>query len=46
MIPVFDEKAPRPVPELAEQDGSTLVRLVGVMWRLLAPNGCPWDREQ
>ena len=42
----FDEKAPRPVPALAEQDGTTLVRLVGVMRRLLAPNGCPWDREQ
>jgi tetrapyrrole methylase family protein/MazG family protein/ATP diphosphatase len=28
------------------QDGRTLDRLVGVMRRLLAPDGCPWDREQ
>lgn len=42
----FDEKVPRPIPALADQDGTTLVRLVGVMRRLLAPNGCPWDREQ
>jgi tetrapyrrole methylase family protein/MazG family protein/ATP diphosphatase len=46
VIPTFDEKQPRPVPALEEQDGTTLVRLVGVMRRLLAPNGCPWDREQ
>jgi tetrapyrrole methylase family protein/MazG family protein/ATP diphosphatase len=42
----FDENQPRPIPKLEEQDGATLVRLVGVMRRLLAPNGCPWDREQ
>lgn len=42
----FDEDAPRPVPPLARQDGATLARLVGVMRRLLAPDGCPWDREQ
>jgi len=42
----FDERAPRPVPPLASQDGATLSRLVGVMQRLLAPGGCPWDREQ
>jgi tetrapyrrole methylase family protein/MazG family protein/ATP diphosphatase len=42
----FDEGAPRPVPPMAAQDGSTLARLVGVMRRLLAPDGCPWDREQ
>ncbi len=45
-LPPFDEKAPRPIPRLDEQDGSTLARLVGVMRRLLAPDGCPWDREQ
>jgi tetrapyrrole methylase family protein/MazG family protein/ATP diphosphatase len=45
-LPVFDEDAPRPVPPLPEQDGTTLARLVGVMRRLLAPGGCPWDREQ
>jgi MazG family protein len=42
----FDEDAPRPVPGLPEQDGATIVRLVGVMRRLLADDGCPWDREQ
>jgi len=45
LIP-FDERAPRPVPALGRQDGATLVRLVAVMRRLLAPGGCPWDREQ
>ncbi len=42
----FDEDAPRLVPPLAQQDGATLTRLVAVMRRLLAPDGCPWDREQ
>jgi MazG family protein len=46
MIPTFDEKLPRPIPPVDEQDGTTLVRLVAVMRRLLAPGGCPWDREQ
>ncbi|CAN5923906.1 nucleoside triphosphate pyrophosphohydrolase [soil metagenome] len=45
-LPRFDEDVPRPVPALAAQDGSTLTRLVAVMQRLLAPDGCPWDREQ
>lgn len=45
-LPRFDEDAPRPVPPLAQQDGTTLARLVGLMRRLLAPDGCPWDREQ
>ncbi|HPH68318.1 MAG TPA: MazG nucleotide pyrophosphohydrolase domain-containing protein, partial [Kofleriaceae bacterium] len=26
--------------------GHTLPRLVEIMDRLLAPDGCPWDREQ
>ena len=42
----FDEDVPRPVPPLTDQDGTTITRLVGVMRRLLAPDGCPWDREQ
>lgn len=46
MLPEFDENEPRPVPALDEQDGKTVARLVGVMRRLLAPGGCPWDREQ
>jgi tetrapyrrole methylase family protein/MazG family protein/ATP diphosphatase len=45
-LPRFDEDAPRPVPPTGRQDGSTLPRLVAVMQRLLAPDGCPWDREQ
>mgnify|MGYP001325954667 CR=1 FL=1 len=45
-LPRFDEEAARPVPSMARQDGATLTRLVGVMRRLLAPDGCPWDREQ
>jgi MazG family protein len=45
-LPTFDEHEPRAVPTLELQDGATLVRLVGVMRRLLSPEGCPWDREQ
>src|SRR3954468_23767799 len=42
---------PRPfepvvVPPLPRQDGATLPRLVELMQRLLAADGCPWDREQ
>lgn len=33
-----------PLP--GKQTGHNISRLVGVMQRLLAPNGCPWDREQ
>ena len=29
-----------------KQTGARLTRLVGLMQRLLAPDGCPWDREQ
>ncbi len=36
---------PDSVP-LEEQDGHTFPALVAVMRRLLAPDGCPWDREQ
>jgi MazG family protein len=45
-LPHFDENLPRPVPPLGRQDGATLARLVAVMRRLLADDGCPWDREQ
>jgi tetrapyrrole methylase family protein/MazG family protein/ATP diphosphatase len=31
---------------LAEQSGSNFSVLVALMQRLLAPDGCPWDREQ
>ncbi len=42
---------PRPFAPLAplplgEQQGQTFPRLVELMQRLLAPDGCPWDREQ
>jgi tetrapyrrole methylase family protein/MazG family protein/ATP diphosphatase len=42
---------PRPfepvsAPPLAEQEGRSFPRLVELMQRLLAPDGCPWDREQ
>jgi MazG family protein len=33
-------------PPLEEQEGRTFPRLVELMQRLLAPDGCPWDREQ
>jgi tetrapyrrole methylase family protein/MazG family protein/ATP diphosphatase len=33
-------------PALAEQRGQTYPSLVAIMQRLLAPDGCPWDREQ
>jgi MazG family protein len=31
---------------LAQQTGQSLTELVTIMRRLLAPDGCPWDREQ
>lgn len=36
---------PESVP-LSEQTGATFASLVALMQRLLAPDGCPWDREQ
>ncbi|MCC6216436.1 MAG: nucleoside triphosphate pyrophosphohydrolase [Polyangiaceae bacterium] len=36
---------PEPLP-LSEQRGQTFPILVALMQRLLAPDGCPWDREQ
>jgi MazG family protein len=38
--------APVVAPPLAEQSGQTFPRIVELMQRLLAPDGCPWDREQ
>src|SRR3954469_23417693 len=32
--------------KLEEQQGESCPRLVAIMQRLLAPDGCPWDREQ
>jgi MazG family protein len=36
---------PEPAP-LEQQFGHTFPKLVQLMQRLLAPDGCPWDREQ
>jgi MazG family protein len=43
MAESFDLPARLP---LAEQQGQSYPRLVAIMQRLLAPDGCPWDREQ
>ena len=34
------------VSEHSRPAGASLPRLVDIMDRLLAPDGCPWDREQ
>lgn len=33
-------------PFAGRQTGAEVQKLVGLMQRLLAPDGCPWDREQ
>jgi MazG family protein len=38
--------APDLTPLAGKQTGAEVQRLVGLMQRLLAPDGCPWDREQ
>jgi MazG family protein len=39
-----------PLPDLTplpgKQTGAEVTKLVGLMQKLLAPGGCPWDREQ
>src|SRR3954447_1405092 len=35
-----------PFPMPSESAGEKFERLVSIMARLRAPNGCPWDREQ
>lgn len=40
-----DSLLPGAVP-LEQQTGASFVALVKTMQRLLAPDGCPWDREQ
>jgi len=43
----IDEGADVPEPlELERQRGESFPALVATMRRLLAPDGCPWDREQ
>lgn len=43
-------KSPPSLPDLTplpgKQTGAEVTKLVGLMQRLLAPEGCPWDREQ
>jgi tetrapyrrole methylase family protein/MazG family protein/ATP diphosphatase len=41
-----DPTKPAAPTALDRQIGEAFPRLVAVMRRLLAPNGCPWDREQ
>jgi MazG family protein len=46
-VPNPDEKAlPDLTPLPGKQTGAEVSKLVGLMQRLLAPGGCPWDREQ
>jgi len=44
------EKPSPALPDLTplpgKQTGAEVSKLVGLMQRLLAPDGCPWDREQ
>ncbi|MGB8297530.1 MAG: nucleoside triphosphate pyrophosphohydrolase [Polyangia bacterium] len=46
----MSQETPPPQLDLSplpgKQTGGELPRLVGLMQRLLAPTGCPWDREQ
>ncbi len=41
-----ESSSPAEAVSLASQRGQNLPRLVEIMRALLAPNGCPWDREQ
>jgi MazG family protein len=41
-----DEKLMEPSSENRASYGDAFERLVGIMARLRAPDGCPWDREQ
>jgi tetrapyrrole methylase family protein/MazG family protein len=51
---VPDDRATKPslptLPDLTplpgKQTGAEVTKLCGLMQRLLAPDGCPWDREQ
>jgi MazG family protein len=44
MSPEVDMPDLHPLP--GKQTGAEVTKLVGLMQRLLAPDGCPWDREQ
>jgi tetrapyrrole methylase family protein / MazG family protein len=49
-VPAPDEPTTPTLPDLTplpgKQTGAEVANLVGLMQRLLAPGGCPWDREQ
>ena len=46
-VPIRDEeRLTRPSAEARATFGEAYERLVGIMARLRAPGGCPWDREQ
>src|SRR5919206_3087122 len=40
------DSLPDLTPLPGKQTGAEVSKLVGLMQRLLAPEGCPWDREQ
>ena len=40
------DKLPDLTPLPGKQTGAEVTKLVGLIQRLLAPDGCPWDREQ
>jgi MazG family protein len=44
--PPTSPNIPDLTPLPGKQTGAEVTRLVGLMQRLLAPDGCPWDREQ
>ena len=44
--PATDVPLPDLTPLPGKQTGADVSLLVGLMQRLLAPDGCPWDREQ
>jgi MazG family protein len=43
---VTKHEMPDLTPLPGKQTGAEVQKLVGLMQRLLAPDGCPWDREQ
>jgi MazG family protein len=50
LVQLVSQETPPPQLDLSplpgKQTGGNLPDLVGLMQRLLAPSGCPWDREQ
>jgi MazG family protein len=50
ILPAVTSQNSPEIPDLTplpgKQTGAEVSKLVGLMQRLLAPDGCPWDREQ